>query len=218
MLSNIDLQNQYIHIIDDIRKRVISAELFAEENRNIIFIESTTLQIRKILELIAYMSLLLNREKINSKGRDEYHAKRIIENISGKTKIFYPFPSIVIPPKEANSEQPVLIPIGYQSALSQKEFKEIYQECGEILHAQHPFKKQIDYEKIVIKNRSTLKKIKNLLQQHTIGVKHDIDKYTFLHVKIDFSSHDEIKEVYIKEYKTKIFSEETLINIFTEKS
>ena len=167
----IELQEQYQDIISEIRQRILSAEILSDERENVVFIESATLQIRKILELIAYFSLLLNKGKVNRKIREEYHAKRIINAISENTTIFYPFPSRIIPPN-SSLDQPMLIPIGYKHALSQKEFNEVYQDCGKVLHAQHPFKNELDFKKYKQNNTITLRKLKNLLQNHTVGVRH----------------------------------------------
>ena len=49
----------YSNIITEIRDRVLSADIFSNE-KNRIFIECTSLQVRKILELIAYLSILAN--------------------------------------------------------------------------------------------------------------------------------------------------------------
>ncbi len=45
--------NQYADIVKEIRERILSAEMLSDEDKNLVFIESTSLQIRKILELIA---------------------------------------------------------------------------------------------------------------------------------------------------------------------
>lgn len=48
---------QYAYIVSEVRERLLSAEVLANE-QNLVFLESTALQIRKILELIAYLSIL----------------------------------------------------------------------------------------------------------------------------------------------------------------
>ena len=99
---------QYSNIITEIRDRVQSAGVFSNE-KSTIFIESTSLQIRKILELISYLSVLVNQDKLNHDDRNEYHAKKIIESLSEKTTVFYPFPSHIIHSQD-NSSQPILMP------------------------------------------------------------------------------------------------------------
>ncbi|WP_417837690.1 hypothetical protein [Thalassospira tepidiphila] len=205
-------KEKYSLIINEVRERIFSAEILAEQ-KNKVFIESTSLQIRKILELVAYLSVLVNTEKLNYKERTEYHAGRIVDSLIEKTTIFYPLPSYMIHPKEKD-EQPTLIPLGYKHALSQKDFRENYKLCGKVLHAQHPLKPESNIEEIYRKNKETLNKIKGLLKSHTIGIKREKQKYTFLHVEIDFSNNENTKDSLIYEYNTHITSEKQLKELF----
>lgn len=203
---------QYAQIVSEVRDRLLSAEVLSNE-KNLVFVESTALQIRKILELIAYLSTLVNAEKLNHKERTEYHAAKIVEALDKKTPIHYPLPSWMVHPSSPD-ESPVLIPRGYKNALSQSEFKATYQACGKVLHAQHPLKPEIDPHKVFLGHRQTLKKLKELLASHTIGIRKASDKYTFLHVEIDFSNNEATKESTIREYNTQIFSEQQLLQLF----
>ena len=203
---------QYSQIVSEVRDRLLSAEVLSNE-KNLVFVESTALQIRKILELIAYLSTLVNAEKLNCKERAEYRAAKIVDALDKKTPIHYPLPSRMLHPSSPD-ESPVLIPRGYKNALSQSEFKETYQACGKVLHAQHPLKSEIDPLKVFLGNKQTLKKLKELLASHTIGIRKASDKYTFLHVEVDFSNNEATKESTIREYNTQIFSEQQLLQLF----
>ncbi|ALS34842.1 hypothetical protein PTRA_b0347 [Pseudoalteromonas translucida KMM 520] len=204
---------KYSNIVTEIRDRIQSAGVFSEQN-SAIFIETTSLQIRKILELIAYLSVLVNQDKLNHKDRGEWHAKKIIENLSNKTTVFYPLPSHIIYSQD-NASQPVLIPQSYENSLSQSDFIKVYKRCGEVLHAQHPLKEILDIEIIFSENKDTLQRLRNLLQNHTIGIKHESNKYTFLSVAIDFTNDEKTKPSYIKEIKANIYNEQELISIFS---
>lgn len=204
--------DEYSHIVQEIRKRILSAENLSNET-NLVFIESTSLQIRKIIELIAYLSVLVNIEKLNHKNREEYRANKIIEALNEKTTVFYPLPSYMLTPDE-NNKEPTLIPLGFGGALSQSEFLYAYKKSGEILHAQHPLKEKLDIEYFFKENKSTLKKLKALLRRHTIGINHGKNKYTFLHVEIDFTNSEFTKETKIWQYHAHIFNEEDLKSIF----
>ena len=195
---------------------MFSAKVLSNE-KNLVFIESTSLQIRKILELIAYLSVLVNNEKLNHKEKNEWHPTKIIEALNKKTTIFYPFPSYVFPPSK-DGDQPILIPVGYENALSQEDFVSAYNICGKNLHAQHPLKEKSNIEENFIKNKKILDKLKGLLQKHTIGIRHENNKYTFLYVQIDFTNDDDAKPTIIQEYKTHIFNESQLKSIFNTKN
>ena len=205
-------KEKYTLIVSEIRNRILSAEVLANE-KNAVFIESTALQLRKILELIAYLSVLVNAEKLNHKERAEYHASKVVDALTEKTTIFYPLPSRMIHPSN-QTEQPVLIPLGYQHALSQESFREAYKFCGSVLHAQHPLKKDLNIEAVFKKNKEILERLKALLQHHTIGIMRQPNKYTFLHVEIDFSNNENTKPSIIREYHAHIFSEAQLLEIF----
>lgn len=208
--------DQYLLIVNEIQERMFSAEILSNE-KNLVFIESTSLQIRKILELIAYLSVLVNNEKLNHKEKNEWHPKIIIEALNKKTTIFYPFPSHIFPPSQ-DSDQPTLIPFGYKNALSQDEFVSAYKICGKNLHAQHPLKEKSNIGDVFIENKKILDKLKGLLQKHTIGIRHEANKYTFLYVEIDFTNNDNTKPTIIREYKTHIFNESQLKAIFNTKN
>ena len=149
-------KEKYASIISEIRDRIVSAEIIANE-KNRVFIESTSLQIRKILELIAYLSVLVNSEKLNHKQRHEYHASKIIDSLLERTTIFYPLPSHMVHPTSTD-EQPILIPLGYKNSLSQEEFRDAYKLCGKVVHAQHPLKPDLNIQGVFLKNAETLRK------------------------------------------------------------
>ncbi|HDY8044062.1 hypothetical protein ABMX65_20535 [Vibrio vulnificus] len=205
-------EETYLKIICEIRDRIHAAESLSEVE-NLVFIESTSLQIRKVLELIAYLSVLVNGDKLNSKERSEYHAKKIVESLNEKTTIFYPFPSSVV--ESPDGKDKTIFPLYHESSLSQVEFKEAYQLCGKVLHAQHPLKTKVDFQDIKRKNHNYLQRIKSLMTQHTIPVKRANSVYTFLYVKVDFSERATPRHPFIREFSADVSSEEQLVEIFS---
>ena len=207
-------KERYQSALTEIRQRLFSADILATKE-NVVFIESTALQIRKILELISYLSVLVNSEKLNHKEKNEWHPQKIIETLTTKTTIFYPFPSRIIAPKNREAE-PTLIPLLSKQALSQADFIDAYSSCGRILHAQHPFKEDLDFVCYFSKNKEILRKIRYLLQNHVIAIRHDSKKYTFLCVEFDFTNSEDARPTIIQEYKTHIFDELQLKSLFDE--
>lgn len=207
------LPEKYLETLREIRQRIFSADVFSQQ-KNVFFIESAALQIRKVLELIAYLAVLVNAEKLNHRQKEEWHAQKINEFLAQKTTIFYPFPSKIVCNNNP-SREPVLIPFGYAGKLSLVDFAEAYKRCGEMLHAQHPFRNEIDIEGCYQLNKSTLKKIKSLLESHTIGIRHGSNKYTFLSVEFDFSNSETSKPTTIREFKTHIYDESELVKLFS---
>ncbi|MDE1348517.1 hypothetical protein [Vibrio aestuarianus] len=207
-----EYQDIYCQIVEEIRLRVLYAEGLALGGDDIVFIESVTLQIRKILELIAYLSIIVNRKSLNHDERNAYHAKKIIENLQDKTEIFYPFPSRMI--FSDSGVEPTLIPLPQDNYLSISEFVKLYQMCGKVLHAQHPMKKKLNFSEIKYNNSVYLEKLKDLLAYHTIPVRLNDHEYVFLSVEIDFSNSSSTRNPKVREYRSHIYNEEQLIEIF----
>ncbi|EIO4603189.1 hypothetical protein LQM14_002442 [Vibrio parahaemolyticus] len=201
-------EETYLKIICEIRDRIHAAESLSE-TENLVFIESTSLQLRKTLELIAYLSILVNGDKLNSKERNEYHAKKIVESLNEKTTIFYPFPSRLI--ESLDGKENTIVPLNQKSSLSQLEFKEAYQLCGKVLHAQHPLKRNVNFQDIKIKNHTYLQRLKSLMSQHTIPVKRANGVYTFFYVNVDFTGGANPKPPFVREFSADVSSEEQLV-------
>ncbi|MFA6121847.1 MAG: hypothetical protein WCT35_07365 [Sideroxydans sp.] len=207
-------KEKYALALQEIRERLYSAGVLSEKD-NIVFIESTALQIRKILELIAYLSVLVNVDKLSHKEKHDWHPGRIIDALKTKTTIFYPLPGKVIF-AEGKDSGPVIVPLVSEYVLSLEEFLETYNQCGKILHAQHPLKDETDYASYFRSNSRVLDKVRALLRNHVIAIRHDSTKYTFLSVEFDFSNDEKSKPTYLREHKTKIFNEMELTSLFAE--
>lgn len=61
MIHNNSVKEKYLYIMNDLRNKTISAEILSKE-RNQIMIESTSLQLRMILELISYLFVVVNQD------------------------------------------------------------------------------------------------------------------------------------------------------------
>ncbi len=99
-------------------------------------IESEALQLRKLLELIAFSSLVSYQEAYRSVRSDiskDWHAVRILRKIEGINPAFYPVPIDGFNRRGWNKVQG-----GY---LTRKQFERLYDKCGAILHSQNPFSK-----------------------------------------------------------------------------
>jgi hypothetical protein len=104
--------------------------------------EFIALQLRKILELIAFGSLVANEKVYASTHADfakEWNAKRLLAKLQKLNSQFYP-----IPVKQTPSNTPGIllkherITSGY---LTKETFVKVYQECSEFIHTKNPFSK-----------------------------------------------------------------------------
>ncbi|WP_221076112.1 hypothetical protein [Agarivorans aestuarii] len=126
---------------------------------NVTTIESEALQVRKLLELIAYASLVSNREAYETVKKDlakDWHAERILRKVESVNPSFYPVP--------LNSSGTVK-----GGFLTRKQFSKLYDKCGGILHAKNPFSKsQRNYLSFEAKIPEYVDRIENLLKHHKV--------------------------------------------------
>ena len=147
-------------IVDHINKKTVEKYLIIE-------VETVCLQFRKILEKIALMSLVANKElyaKENDKFAKHYHAERIFNDLEKINPDFYPVPIKRIKVQEDNYE----IVENDNGSLTKDEFIKIYEKCGGILHAQNPFSTQKNLHEIKECFSEWLNKICCLISHHKI--------------------------------------------------
>lgn len=133
--------------------------------------EVAALNLRKILELIAFSSLIANKEKYalaHDKFEKHYKAKVILREIEKIHHDFYPKPAD-IKIKSGKADQPHHVePLKDSNALTKEEFEELYDKCSKIIHTWNPFDsspRRVDFRLSV---DAWMKKIKQLLSQHYI--------------------------------------------------
>lgn len=127
-------------------------------------IESQALQLRKILELIAYASLLPNRKAYENARNDiqkDWHASRILRKIEALNPNFYPVPVSLTRGGEWKRK--------YNGFLTKNQFIVLYDRCGQVLHAKNPFsrvsQRSLAFEKHISEYAS---RIETLLSEHLI--------------------------------------------------
>ena len=182
-------RQKYADVMNEIKRRtkVIYSFLNGERNAmyNVVNAELMCLQIRKILELIALGSLVANQriflKKIQTLQK-MWNAKYILNDIEKLNPDFYPKP-IHEKPSKQNGVKNDLIDIkeGY---LTKKDFVEIYDKCGRILHAENPLGNGIDYKYYEKNIPIWMNKIKKLLNSHTIKLLNDKNMY-LVHMQED---------------------------------
>ncbi len=211
MINDKSVKEKYLFIMKELRNKIISSETLTKEN-NQIMIESTSLQLRMILELISYLFVIVNQDKFNSKQKGDWSPTKLIENLQDKVSIFYPTPCYLI---EDETGEPTVMPRGFSHALNISELKEAYKNYNNALHAFHPFKpKKLSNDELRILNQNTIQQVKELLGNHIITIKGTNNLYSFLHTEIDFNTNDILKPIYMKQYNVQITDEKVLLRIF----
>src|SRR6266446_9457801 len=99
MDRSLSAPNQYCSLMEEIRLRTNVLNAFIEGNATAVYkatnIESTYLQFRKILELVAFGSLVANREAFSvvyTEFARFWNARRLLEDIERVNPGFYPEP------------------------------------------------------------------------------------------------------------------------------
>jgi hypothetical protein len=132
-------------------------------------VESVYLQFRKILELIAFGSLIANKSevsKVHRKFSKYWLARCLLRDIERLNPDFYPRPFHEVPSKRPA----VKMTLQYKKDgfLTKKEFLDLYGKCGAIMHASNPYGSRIDYGSYERSIPEWLGKIIGLLHSHTI--------------------------------------------------
>ena len=161
----------YQNCLYEIKRRidVIAEHLngVTTEKYLIIEVETICLQFRKILEKIALMSLVANKElyaEQNEKFAKHYHAERIMKDLERINPDFYPVPTKRVK-HENKVDEWIEIESGY---LTKEELVKIYEKCGGMMHAQNPFASEKPLKEIQECFPEWLTKICILLDHHHI--------------------------------------------------
>jgi hypothetical protein len=171
-MSNYKIElNLYQDCLYEIKRRtdVVADHInkVTTEKYLIVEVETVCLQFRKILEKIALMSLVANKELYaaqNQKFARHYHAERIMRDLERINPDFYPVPIKRIQ-KDNEPDELIEVKDGY---LTKEDFIKIYEKCGGLMHAQNPFASEKPVEEIPLLFPVWLTKICNLINHHRI--------------------------------------------------
>lgn len=178
---------RYCNLMEEVKRRIAVVDYFTSGQGNALYqpptLESTCLQLRKILELIAFGSLVANEtaySSVYSKISKKWHADDILRELAQVNPDFYPVPVVEVP-----AESPkVLHKLERRKGdfLAKDDFPEVYGRCGLMAHAANPYGKGIDY----LYYKKTLPiwrtQIVNLLNNHEIHLLNQPGMYV-IHMK-----------------------------------
>ncbi|MDD2828902.1 MAG: hypothetical protein PHW18_04940 [Sulfuricurvum sp.] len=180
---------KYCDSMEEIKKRMKTIVNFSLLLDNTMFnattIESMALQFRKILELIAFSSLIANKRTYSKQYENfakHWNAKNLLKDLEKINPNFYPNPIF-----EEFVNQEDLTSILHdknEGYLTKKRFELIYEKCGAILHAENPYGRKIDYSYYRENMHKWYSEIMNLLNSHQIRLLDDQIMY-IIHMKED---------------------------------
>ncbi len=164
---------KYCDLMEEVKRRMAVIDYFISGQGHAMYmpptLESACLQLRKILELVAFGSLVANAEAytaVYSKVSKAWQAADLLNELERINPQFYPVPVV-----EAPSDIPgVLHQLKKRDSdyLARADFPEIYGRCGIMAHAANPYGKGVDYayyQKMLPVWRTA---IVNLLNNHEI--------------------------------------------------
>jgi hypothetical protein len=177
-------QDKYRSLLIEIKRRTEVADSFIFHKAHAVYlattVESACLQVRKILELIAFGSLVANLEefsKQHEKFSKYWNASLMLKDMERVNPDFYPKPIIQRPCDEPGihmkwDDRP-------DDYLTKEKFVKVYEKCGAILHSENPFGSKVDYNFYQSSLPVWRNEIVNLLNAHTIKLVGDINLYLF---------------------------------------
>jgi len=166
--------SKYISCMEEIKLRVNYCHFLLDDeqltNAPIMFaIEAASIQIRKILELIAFSSITANKEEYSKHFplfSKHWRGKEIIAEMEKINPNFYPRPSKqIINHTTGKVEKIIDIKEGF---LSKAQYVEVYDYTSNFIHARNVYGTSLDYEEAPSRLRNYLSEVTTLLNHHTI--------------------------------------------------
>ena len=173
------MEHKYIEQMEEIKRRIEAVEKIVEVSIGRLYLpvvtESVYLQFRKILELIAMASLVVNEEAMEEFGtsmqklRGEWNGYRILKQVEAINPNFYPVPIVEKPSDDPRIK--VKLENNANDYLTKDMFSELYNErCGRILHADNPLNEQTNYSELWDEGPLWKMRIMELLNTHQINL------------------------------------------------
>jgi len=146
-------------------------------------IESVGLQLRKILELVAFGSLVANKESYSlayEKFATHWNARLLLRDLERVNPDFYPKPMVETP----SADPRALLQLKDREAdyLTREEFERAYEKVRAIMHAANPYGSQTDFKYFLEKLPAWRTQIVNLLNNHKVRLLNDSGFY-IIHMK-----------------------------------
>ena len=160
----------YINCMEEVRDRVNLVRSVGEHRiatgREEFDVELVFVQLRKVLELIAFASLTANKDKYSAAHTQfatHWKAKRMLQELEKINQDFYPMP---IGPPQLQPNGVKHCPAVTDGFLTTEDFAFLYDKTGDILHVRNPFSPQDPKLNIKYGVKQWLSRIELLLALH----------------------------------------------------
>lgn len=169
--------DQYCDLMEQVKSRVVSINQLLEMPGITLRtrVESASLQLRMLLELIVFSSLVSNKDVWQRSQKELQSSQDMSKKLKELKRLhprFYPTP---VDQRECTSEdEPAERREGF---LSEDELIKVYGRLGNILHAKNPMGKQTDYRYFMDEVPKWIYQVQNLLACHKVYLYHHPDEF-----------------------------------------
>ena len=168
---------QYCDLMQEVKSRVESINQLMEMPGVTIRtrVESICLQLRMLLELIVFSSLVSNKD-VWQRSRKELQSSQDISKKLRELKRLHPnfYPRPVDLQASASEEEPGDRTEGF---LTEDQLVEVYGTLGNILHAENPLGKETDYRFFIEAVPGWMSQVQNLLECHKVYLYHRPEEF-----------------------------------------
>ena len=168
---------QYCDLMEEVKSRVEAInQLMAMPGTTIrTRVESICLQLRMVLELIVFSSLVSNKD-VWQRSQKELQSSQDVSKKARELKRLHPsfYPSPVDLDGSTPGEEPLYRADGF---LTEDKLIEVYGRLGNVLHAENPLGKETDYRFFIDSVPGWLSEIMNLLECHKVYLYHRPEEF-----------------------------------------
>lgn len=155
------------------RKEVITNYLQNKQSTGYLItnVEFLCLQFRKIIEEIAFLSLIANKEEYSKqydKFEKHWNARLIFRDLERINPSFYPEPIKQIEKQNEDGETYFQFEKIMTGFMTKNDAIKVYEKCGGMMHSRNPYRSEIDIDKINANFVIWISEITILLNHHTI--------------------------------------------------
>ena len=176
---------QYCDLMEEVKTRVESIDHLMELTGITIRtrVESVSLQLRMLLELIVFSSLVSNKDRWQRSQKELQSSHNMSKNLKELKRLhpkFYPTP--VDHQERTSADEPAERTAGF---LSEDKLIKVYGQLGNILHADNPMGKQTDYRYFIDTVPDWLSQVQNLLECHKVHLYHHPEEFYLIKMSGD---------------------------------
>ena len=167
---------QYCDLMEEVKSRVESINQLMEFPGITIRtrVESICLQLRMLLELIVFSSLVSNKDVWQRSQKELQSSQDISKKLKELKRLhpnFYPRPvNLESAPREEPADR-------MEGFLSEDNLIEVYGRLGNILHAENPMGKETDYQFFIDAAPGWISQVQNLLECHKVYLYHHPEEF-----------------------------------------